>query len=121
MNVEKVFKKFSELLGKEFEASSKWLNLCEEAIDEMKIKIKDTSDTKENEDRLNMAAAALAFYKYVLCNYREISNSAIATFSSEDLTEKRIAISAAKTVWTSAKETINELLKDPDFVFRSVN
>ena len=120
MNVEKSFKKFAERLGKEFDSSSKWLNLCEEAISEIKIQIKDNSDTKENEDRLNTAAAALAFYKYALCNYKEMCASSISTFSNEDLTEKKIAISVAKTAWENARLNIIDILKDAGFVFRGI-
>lgn len=121
MNVEKIFKKFAHMLGKELDASSKWLEICEDALIEIKTQIKDKSDTKENEDRLNKAAAALAFYKYTLCLIGKSADIAVGEFSGEEIINKRIVLSSAETVWENARLRIIDLLKDSEFVFKGVN
>ena len=115
MDIEKILKRFHEMSGTEFDNTSKYFALCEEALNEIKLQIKEDADVEQNENILNSAAAALAFYKYTLLTASNTPPEALT--AAADI---KNAISSAEKIWKGAKSSICSLSKDPEFMFERV-
>jgi len=117
MNPEEVLEKFGIIANISVPEISQWSIICEEACEEIKRHLKSGVDINENSHRLNSAAAALAFYRYILYS------SAIGNTESFTAGEIRVknnataAVQIAYKVWIEAKQSINDLLEDNEFVF----
>lgn len=147
MDLQKVFQRFAQLLGKEPEEIPKLLALCSEACEEIISYVGLQSDNEENAGRLCSAAASLAFYKYTLCNaarpvsqaqteqtsssgqinysdyqpYALYSSSSQSSSVSSEMERKKFSVSYAEKLWENAKSGIADICRDSNFNFKSVN
>lgn len=120
MNLQETLERFSIIANLPMEDISPWIPICEDACDEIKRHLRSGVDEIKNARRLNVAAAALSFYKYVL--YRA-SGGAMESFSAGELrikTNGKMSIKMAHKVWEDAKSSIADLLTDDDFIFERI-
>jgi kynurenine formamidase len=112
--------RFAIISGLPDEQVNKWIDICEDAISEIKTHLKPGIDEKENENRLCAAAASLSFYRYILfLAAREgVDSFSIGEFSVRS--NKRTSVEAAHRIWLEAKAAVSEILTNDDFSFKGV-
>lgn len=118
MNFEQIYQRFIEISGLSETDTVKWQWVCNAAIDELKARLRNNIDYEADGDRLNNAAAALAFYKYSVLNIQDD----ISSFKAGDVT---VALSADKTksaleFWKVSEKAVSDLLTDDSFLFKRV-
>lgn len=102
------------------EEATSWYRTCEDAMCEIRSNLRCGVDEKSSDRRLNIAAAALGFYKYVL--YRA-SGSGMDSFSVGDInikSDKKSSVDIAYKVWQDAKKNIADILQDDNFLFERI-
>lgn len=115
MIIEDVISKFSNLSGISEEALSKWTSICQDSINEISSKLREDVIESEHKEELESAAAALSFYKYVLCTSIKDDLNPENQYISNPYT-KNLAIS----LWQEYKNNISPLLIDSNFLFKEV-
>ncbi len=120
MNLQETLERFSIIANLSMDEVSPWIPLCEDACEEIKNHLKKEVSAEENSRRLNVAAAALAFYRYVLY---KASGGGMESFAAGELrikTNAPASVKMAYNVWKDAKNAIADLLKDDEFVFERI-
>lgn len=109
-----IFIKLSEVPETEAE---QYRYICENAVRSLRARLKDNTNESESGDSLNMAAAALAFKRYVqLCSV----NDEIGGFKIGEITvnsTETSKINSAENILQDAMLDIKEFLRDDEFVF----
>ena len=106
MNPEEILERFCIIANIPLTEGSPWIFLCEEADNEIIAHLKDSVNVNENSRRLTVAAASLAFYRYIL--YKN-ANGSTESFSAGELRIKNNSTSTVKMayeVWLNAKYAI---------------
>ncbi len=120
MDLHEIIKKFSIITGLSDEEVSPWTSICEDACLEIRKNLREDADEESNSRRLNAAAAALAFYRYVLyCS----SGGGVESFTTGEIrvkTDAQTSVKIAYTAWIDAKRSIADILKDEDFMFERI-
>lgn len=115
-----VLRRFSLLSGLEGKDLSRFSQLCNEAIEDMRgrLKVKEENLTDSQKLRLSYTAGALAFYKY--CLYSAVSEP--DSFSAGEVTvnmnDKRV--DAAKKLFDEEYRALSKILQDTGFYFGRV-
>ena len=115
-----VLRRFSLLSGLEGKDLSRFSQLCNEAIEDMRgrLKVKEESLTDSQKLRLSYTAGALAFYKY--CLYSAVSEP--DSFSAGEVTvnmnDKRV--DATKKLFDEEYRSLSKILQDTGFYFGRV-
>ena len=120
MNPEEILERFCIIANIPITEGSPWISLCEEAGNDLISHLKDSVDVNENSRRLTVAAASLAFYRYILYGS---ANGATESFSAGELrikTDSQSIVKLAYEVWLNAKRGISGLLRDDDFAFERI-
>ena len=120
LDLQGILERFSLISGLSAEEASLWEPLLIDAKEELECKLKDYVDTVAEARRLNVAAAALGFYKYTLY---KVSGAGMGSFSAGDISinlNNKEILNAALNIWLEAKATISDLLKDDDFLFKII-
>lgn len=120
MNLQEILERFAIIASLSMDDISPWIPLCEDACEEIKRHLKEGISEEENARRLNVAAAALAFYRYVL--YRT-SGGGMESFSAGELrikTNAETSVKMAYNVWKDARNAVADLLTDDDFMFERI-
>lgn len=121
MNLQEILERFAIIAGLSLEETAPWTLLCEDACGEIRRNLKTGINEPDNARRLNVAAAALAFYRYVL--YR-VSSGGMESFTAGELrikTDAKSAVKMAYGVWKDAKKSISDLISDNDFMFERID
>jgi len=95
-----------------------WGDIITEATNEIDSKLRDGVDKETVSNRLDVAYAALSFYKYSLYNAEDM---AVESFSAGDVSlkcNKKALLDRACRVWQEAKTSICDLLEDENFLFK---
>lgn len=95
-----------------------WGDIITEATNEIDSKLRDGIDKETVSNRLDIAYAALSFYKYALYNAEDV---AVDSFSAGDISikcNKKALLDRAYKVWQEAKNSIYDLLEDENFLFK---
>lgn len=120
MELEVVFLTFVKLSGLNVADASEYRFLCEAAVRYLKSRLKDDTDSGKYADSLNYAAAASAYYRYVL---RKLSDEPSSELRVGEILSKRNTldeIKAAELLCRQAFNDIGMLLKDDGFVFEAI-
>ncbi len=120
MKLQNIVKRFSIIANISFEEAFPWTEVCEEAADEIRRHLKSEIDETEHHRRLEAAAAALAFYRYVI--YRA-SGGGMESFTAGEIkikSDAKTSVKMALAVWKDAKHSIADLLNDDDFMFETI-
>ena len=121
MDLQEILERFALIAGLSAEEAQLWEPLLVDAQFEIESKLKYDVDQAAEARRLNVAAAALGYYKYTL--YR-LSGTGMGSFSAGDISVKlddHAIIDVALNVWLDAKATIYDLLIDDNFLFQSLS
>ena len=121
--LESVVEKFSIISNIEIEKCSKWIPICNESLNEIQIKLRETVNLEDTTVtyRIEAAAAALSLYKYALYSG---ANMAMQSFSAGEIrikSDKAGAVKIAKKIWQEAKNSIADLIKDENFAFERIS
>lgn len=95
-----------------------WGDIITEATNEIDSKLRDDINKETVSGRLDVAYAALSFYKYALYNAED---TAVESFSAGDVSikcNKKALLDRAYNVWQEAKTGIYALLNDENFLFK---
>ena len=95
-----------------------WGDIITEATNEIDSKLRDGVDKETVSNRLDVAYAALSFYKYSLYNAEDMT---VESFSAGDVSlkcNKKALLDRACRVWQEAKTSICDLLEDENFLFK---
>ncbi|MBQ2688123.1 MAG: hypothetical protein IJF52_05805 [Clostridia bacterium] len=111
------FKLLSELDGEDL---SRYGELCKEAIEDIRAKLKVTENTLSEDRRLRLsyAAAALAFYKY--CLYTSVCEAESFQAGEVKFTANDKKLEAAKRLFEAECAALSDVLKDSSFYFGRV-
>lgn len=117
MNLNEIIAIFIKLSGISETEADQYRYICENAVRSLRARLKDNISESESGDSLNMAAAALAFKRYVQQNS---ANGEIDSFKIGEITvssSKTGIIASAEDIFQEALFDIKELLRDDGFVF----
>lgn len=119
MNIENVVDIFSRLSSLSAEDILKFRFMCETAMYNVNSYIKKDIDMSDYDGRLCFAAAALAYYRYILWSLTESGNGEV---KMGDFTVKANAnqLDAAAKLCDGAFDAIKEITKDIGFVFERI-
>ncbi len=120
MNLQEILERFAIIASLSMDDVSLWIPICEDASEEIKRHLKEGISEDENARRLNVAAAALAFYRYILY---KTAGGGTESFSAGELrikTNAQVSVKTAYNVWRDAKNSIADLLTDDDFIFERI-
>lgn len=130
MNVRKILEKFLIMANIPQNEAKQWIPLCTQAFKEIQSSLKECVDESAHEDRLNSAAAVLAIYKYTLHRFSRIATTRVTTSQVDTQATTPIdvqipinrssALNAATLAWQETRASLSDILKDPDFTFKSV-
>ncbi len=120
MNIEKVIDIFCRLSTLTAEDIIKFRFICETAMDNVNSYIKDNIDTDAYDGRLCFAAAALAYYRYVLWSLSDGKGDELklGDFSVKPSSEKRL--DSAARLCREAFNSIKDIVNDNGFVFERI-
>lgn len=82
MNGQQVFQRFCELTGLSYNDAQQYRWLCINAADELNEMLVSNIDMQKCSSRLSVAAAAIAYYRYIIF----AENSNVTSFKAGDLT-----------------------------------
>lgn len=119
LDLQEILQRFSLISSLTAEEANVWIPLLTDAKEEIESKLKNDVDIVAEARRLNVAAAALSFYKY--CLYRA-SGVGLGSFSAGDLSINFNSkdINIASNIWAEAKASICDLLEDESFLFKEI-
>lgn len=115
-----VLRRFELLSGLEGKDLSRYSELCKEASEDIKarLKVPESSLTDGEKLRLSYTAGALAFYKYCLYTAVTEPDSFSAGEVSINMNDKKA--DAAKRLFEEEYKALSRILSDSEFVFRRV-
>lgn len=121
MNIETILQLFCRLSGLDTAAVSENRFLCETALDLIQSRLDPEADLSGCGSRLNYAAAALAYYRYVLKNLTDgdLSEIKVGEISAKSSASREAE--AAEKLCKDAFDGIRSLLQQEGFVFTSVS
>lgn len=108
MNIENIISVFSRLSGSDEETSVNFRFMCENAQDHIISHIKPNSDTSSCGSKLEFAAAALAYYRYILWSVAE---------SGGDITVGDVSVKSSSAVLANAQRICEQAFADISDVF----
>lgn len=120
MDLQEILERFALISGLTMEEVSPFIPILEDAKKDIESKVLDGVDKTAESRRLNAAAAAFGFYKYVLY---KASGSGMESFSAGDISIRHSdsqAVDMARRVWNEAKCAACDILKDDDFLFERI-
>lgn len=120
MNIENVIDIFTRLSALEAEDVLKFKFMCENAMEFVNSRIKDNVNTGAYGGRLCFAAAALAYYRFVLWSLTDSGGDEIKI---GEVTIKPTAskqLEAAEKLCREAFDSLGEIMPDDGFVFERV-
>lgn len=116
MDMERVLEIFGSLTGLDEPSVTEYRFLCEMAFGNIKGRLKKT-ETEEDGGRADFAAAALAYYRYVLLSVTEAGTVTVGEVSVRNQAER---LEYADRLLLEALADIRELAEDDGFVFERI-
>ncbi len=120
MNIETIIEIFGRLAGLEAEEATDFRFMCESSVGYITSRLKSGVDISHRCSRLEFAAAALAFYRFILWRLTDGGSNEVKV---GDISVKESAanqIDAAEQLCKEAFSAINDILEPTDFVFRGI-
>lgn len=119
MNMEEIIRIFCRLSGLDYEEATDFRFMCDTALAYIMSRIKKGTDTKCCGSRINFAAAALAYYRYVLWS---LTDGVVNEINVGEIRVKHGGVSELEAADRLCREAFNDLkdiLEDENFVFNS--
>lgn len=120
MDIEKIVQIFCRLSGIDSEDAVGFRFMCETALSYVMSHIKHDADTRGCGGRINFAAAALAYYRYVLWS---LTDGQLNEVKVGDISVKRTGnreLDAADKLCREAFSNISDILENDEFVFKGI-
>ena len=108
MDIENIISVFSRLSGSDEETSVNFRFMCENAKDYIISHLKPDSDVNSCCGKLEFAAAALAYYRYILWSITE---------SGGDITVGDISVKSSSSILANAQKICEQAFSDISDVF----
>jgi hypothetical protein len=119
MNLEEILERFALFGGIEREEAAAYGMLCEDAACDLRKRLRRQSDEAANARRLCAAAAALAYFRYVLWGAAGRDGGSFrAGDVSISAADERVKGAAA--LWREERAGVADLLQDDGFCFWGV-
>lgn len=118
MDRENIYEIFCRFTGLDSETASDFYFMCDTACDYVLSRIKPGADISEAGGRLDLAAAALAYYRYVLWSLTDDPADQIRVGEISVRNNSAKALDRADRLCREAFRDVYGLLEDEDFVFR---
>lgn len=122
LKIENVMDMFRRLSGLDTETVLKFRFMCDSALDGIRTKLKSDRNIEAYSGRIEFAAAALAYYRYVLWSVSEnsgedITVGEISVKRSASLSEQ---LKATEKLYREAFENIGDIYDCDGFVFERI-
>lgn len=120
MDLNAILNRFAFLSGLTLTEAASFTQICNDAKTEIQLKIKSNINESAESGRLEAAAAALSFYKYIL---HKASLQGTQSFSAGDVSIKediKQQLESARSIWYEAKASVCDILQDDEFCFQKV-
>ena len=114
-----VLENLKRLMPMEEETVEKALPICTQCLEEIRENLRDDAD--ENDKRIAVAAAGLAYYQMMIASIS--ANDAVTSFRAGDVTVSKNPVAIMETAANIRNEALARavpILKDRDFLFRQV-
>ncbi len=121
MNIEEIIRIFCRLSGLDCEEAVDFRFMCDTALSYILSRIKAGTDIKCYGGRINFAAAALAYYRYVLWSLTDGVVNEVKVGDISVKHEKISELNAADKLCREAFSDLKDILTNDDFVFNSFN
>ena len=108
MDIENIISVFSRLSGSDEETSVNFRFMCETAKDYITAHLKPNSDKSSCGSKLEFAAAALAYYRYILWSITE---------SGGDITVGDVSVKSSSSILANAQKICEQAFADISDVF----
>ena len=115
MNIERVLEIFGSLTGLSENNIHKYRSMCELSAKHLQDMLVRGADSEDG-GRVDFAAAALAYYRYVLWSETDGGDITVGDVSVKN--SSRLA--SAETLYKEALKDIKELIEDEGFVFERI-
>ena len=115
LDIEEILKKFMTLSGVSEQDAEKWRSVCEDSAKDICSKLREGVSEEENKEKLISSAAALSYYKYVLCASVRDDLNPENQYISNPYTK-----SLASSIWQEYKNSMSSLICDTNFVFKKI-
>lgn len=114
-----VLENLKRLMPMEEEVIEKALPICSQCLEEIRENLRDDAD--ENDKRIAVAAAGLAYYQLMIASIS--ADDAVTSFRAGDVTVSKNPVAIMETAANIRDEALARavpVLKDRDFLFRQV-
>ncbi|MDR0913745.1 MAG: hypothetical protein LBM65_01045, partial [Oscillospiraceae bacterium] len=102
-----VIKNFLTISGIDEKEANRWNFMCDFAMNSINLRLRKSEYTREENSRLAVAAAVLAYYYYAAYN----SGSGVKKFSAGDITiENESTVEYAKSRLKIIEQSVSDLL-----------
>ncbi len=116
MNIERVLEIFGSLTGLSEDNIHKYRSLCELSAKHLQEMLKDGEESDDG-GRVDFAAAALAYYRYVLWSVTDGGDVTVGDVSVKNSSGR---LAGAEALYKEALKDIRELIEDEGFVFERI-
>ncbi len=119
MNMEEILRIFCRLSGLDYEDAADFRFMCDTALSYIRARIKHGSDIEFYGGRINFAAAALAYYRYVLWS---LTDGVANEINVGEIRVKHGGSSELEAADKLCRETfadLGDILESENFVFNS--
>ncbi|MGN0537245.1 MAG: hypothetical protein ACI4M3_04645, partial [Acutalibacteraceae bacterium] len=116
----KIVELFADLVGVSAEEGMAYYALCKGAEESLRVMLVDKNSEVLYENELCRAAAALAYYRYVLVKTAKMPSGGYQIKDIHVGGVSAVNTEAARILWVQALNDIKDLVKDTDFVFRRI-
>lgn len=115
-----VLRRFRLLSGLEGEELSRYSDLCKDALNEVKLKLKVAENALDDGKKLRLAytAGALAFYRY--CLYTSVTEPESFEAGEVRVTRSHDKTEAARRIYEEEYRGLSDVLADSGFSFKGV-
>lgn len=120
MDLNAILNRFAFLSGLTLDEAVSFTPIFNDAKEEIQLKIKPYVNESAESGRLEAAAAALSFYKYIL---HKASLQSTQSFSAGDVSIKediKQQLESARYMWHEARASVCDILQDDGFCFQKV-
>lgn len=120
LDLNAILNRFAFLSGLTLDETALFIPICNDAKMEIQLKIKPHINESAESGRLEAAAAALSFYKYIL---HKASLQSTQSFSAGDVSIKediKQQLEGARSIWREARASVCDILQDDEFYFQKV-
>ena len=120
MDLQIILKRFTLYASLTDAEAAPWLPLVSDAAHDVHRMCRCSAPDDAQINRLERAAAALAFYRYTLYRASGVGMEDFRAGDIEVSADKAAAVEFAERVWREEQGRASDLLNDGDFLFRRV-